>query len=102
MACRSRPGDWRRAAVHGILLHSASDGGAGFALAAVGPPGTGRRTVGEVDDGSERVEHTRVLTAPVEVAQGLKKLLGFATTEILRPLDAESQQHLGDLRPDVG
>src|SRR6266536_2356562 len=50
---------------------------AGFALTAVEPPRTGRRTVGDIDDGAERVQETRIVAATIEVAQVLEQLLGI-------------------------
>src|SRR5688572_179295 len=76
--------------------------GGRLSLAAVEPPWTGRRAVGVVDGGHERVEQARIVAAPVEVAQPTEQPLWILPAQVARLLDAQAHQLLCDGRADVG
>src|SRR3954468_21198554 len=90
----SRSGIW--------YLRSLLCRGAGFALAAVVPPGAGRRSVGVIDGGDEGVEQAGDVATAVEVAQPTKELLRILPAQVVGLLDAESHQLTGDGGADVG
>src|SRR5688572_32678288 len=63
--------------------------GSRLALAAVEPPRAGWRAVGMIDGSHERVEQTRIVAAPVEVAQALEQPLWILPAQVTRLLDAQ-------------